>query len=53
MVEDMSADGDFLVPDRTCCYFHKYIGEDAVRAAADRAIEKFRSPSSPDTVPAE
>ena len=40
MVEDITDDGDFLVPDRRCC-FHKHIGESAVRAVADAAIEKY------------
>ena len=39
MIEGITDDGDFLVPDNRCCYFHKHIGEQAVRAAADGAIE--------------
>ncbi|MBR3316473.1 MAG: radical SAM protein [Atopobiaceae bacterium] len=38
MVEDITDDGDYLVPDGRCCYFHKHIGEQAVRDAADAAI---------------
>ena len=41
MIEGITDDGDFLVPDRRCCYFHKHIGEAAVRAVADAAIEKY------------
>ncbi len=39
MVESMSDDGDCLIPDQHCCYFHKHIGEAAVRDAANEAIE--------------
>jgi radical SAM protein with 4Fe4S-binding SPASM domain len=42
MIEGITDDGDYLVPDRRCCYFHKHIGEDAVRAVADAAIRRFR-----------
>ena len=38
MVEGITDDGDYLVPDLRCCYFHKHIGEQAVRKAADAAI---------------
>ena len=38
MVESITDDGDYLVPDARCCYFHKHIGEHAVRKAADAAI---------------
>ena len=41
MIEGITDDGDFLVPDSRCCYFHKHIGEQAVRAAADGAIAKY------------
>lgn len=34
MVEGITDEGDFLVPDRRACYFHKYIGADAVRKTA-------------------
>ncbi len=30
-----------MVPDQRCCYFHKHIGESAIRAVADAAIEKY------------
>lgn len=43
MIEGITDDGDFLVPDARCCYFHKHIGESAVRAVADAAIEKYCS----------
>ena len=32
-----------LVPDSRCCYFHKHVGEQAVRAVADAAILKYQS----------
>ena len=38
MVQDITDDGDFLVPDKRMCYFHKHIGEQVVREAADAAI---------------
>lgn len=41
MLEDMTEAGDFLVPDGRTCFFHKHVGEDAVRAVADEAIRKF------------
>ena len=42
MVQDMTDDGDWLVPDQRCCYFHKHIGEQAVRDVADAAIAKLK-----------
>ena len=41
MVEGITDEGDYLVPDGRCCYFHKHIGENAVRAVADAAIRKY------------
>ena len=41
MLEDMTEDGDFLVPDGRTCFFYKHVGEGAVRAVADKAIEQF------------
>ncbi|MBR3248187.1 MAG: SPASM domain-containing protein [Clostridiales bacterium] len=41
MVESMTEEGDFLVPDKRTCYFHKHIGADAVRKVADEAIKKY------------
>ena len=38
MVQDITDDGDFLVPDKRICYFYKHICEAAVREAADAAI---------------
>ena len=38
MVEDITDDGDYLVPDQRCCFFHKNIGEQALREIADAAI---------------
>ena len=41
MIEGITDEGDYLVPDKRCCYFHKHIGEAAVRAVADAAIRQF------------
>ena len=41
MVQDMTEDGDFLVPDSRCCWFHKYVGESGVREVADAALAKI------------
>ena len=41
MVEGITDEGDYLVPDGRCCYFHQHIGENAVRAVADAAIRKY------------
>lgn len=38
MIQGITDEGDYLVPDDRCCYFHKHIGEAAVREAADAAI---------------
>lgn len=38
MVQGITDDGDYLVPDPRICYFHKHIGEQAVREVADAAI---------------
>ena len=38
MVQGITDDGDFLVPDKRTCFFHKHIGEQAVRETADAAI---------------
>ncbi len=38
MVQDITDDGDFLVPDKRICYFYRHIGAEAVREAADAAI---------------
>ena len=38
MVQDITDEGDFLVPDKRICHFHKHIGERAVREVADAAI---------------
>lgn len=38
MVQDITDEGDFLVPDKRTCFFHKHIGEQAVREVADAAI---------------
>ena len=39
MLQDITDDGDYLVPDKRACYFHKHIGEKAVREVADAAIK--------------
>ncbi len=41
MLQDMTDDGDYIVPDQRSCYFFKHIGEAAVREAADAAIRKY------------
>ena len=33
MVESASEDGNYMIPDQRCCYFHKNIGEDEVRSS--------------------
>lgn len=43
MLQDITDDGDYLVPDSRCCYFHKNIGEKAVREVADEAIKKLKN----------
>lgn len=40
MVEGITDEGDYLVPDPRCCYFHKHFGEEAVRKVCDEAIMK-------------
>ena len=42
MVESITDEGDYLVPDARCCWFYKHIGENAVRAVADAAIMKYQ-----------
>ncbi len=41
MAEGMAKCGSYLAKDERACYFHKHIGEKAVREAADAAIERF------------
>ncbi len=41
MAEGMAKCGSYLAKDERACYFHKHIGEKAVREAADTAIERF------------
>ena len=41
MLAGITDDGDYLVPDPVCCYFHKYIGQNAVREVTDAAISRF------------
>jgi len=38
MVASMTEEGDYLVPDKRCCYFFKHIGADAVHEVADAAL---------------
>ena len=38
MAQDMTDDGDFLVPEARCCFFWKHVGKDAVRDVVDAAI---------------
>ena len=41
MLEGMDDEGDFLHPDPHSCFFHKHVGEEAIRKIADEAIEKY------------
>ncbi len=41
MVADITDEGDFLVPDKNVCYFHKHIGEDNARQFIDEAIAEY------------
>lgn len=41
LVQDMSEDGDYLIPDHRVCWFFKHIGVDAVKEVADAAIKKY------------
>jgi radical SAM protein with 4Fe4S-binding SPASM domain len=41
LVQDMSEDGDYLIPDHRTCWFFKNIGDDGVRNIADEAISLF------------
>ena len=50
MLEGITDEGDYLVPDSRCCYFHKHIGEAAVRKVADEAIRKYCGDST-DQIP--
>jgi radical SAM protein with 4Fe4S-binding SPASM domain len=42
MLEGITEEGDFLVPDSRCCFFQKHVGEAQVRAIADEAIKKIK-----------
>ena len=41
MVESTTPEGDYMVPDSRSCYFHRHIGEEAVRRVADEAIRRY------------
>ena len=41
MLQDITDEGDYLVPDKRACYFHRNIGEKAVREVADAAIKAY------------
>ena len=43
MLESIKDDGDYLIPDERCCYFHKHIGEEKIRKIADKAIKAYVS----------
>ena len=45
MLADTTEEGDYLVPDKRCCYFHKHIGAEAVRAVVDEAIRNWYNPN--------
>ena len=47
MVQDITDDGDYLVPDTRCCYFHKHIGKAAVEEAANAALRDAGLPEKP------
>ncbi|MBR5162866.1 MAG: radical SAM protein, partial [Schwartzia sp.] len=47
MIEGITDEGDYLVPDGRCCYFHKHIGEAAVRETADAAIAEYCRQAKP------
>ena len=46
MIEGITDEGDYLVPDGRCCYFHRQIGEDAVRAAERENMMKIADPDA-------
>lgn len=41
MVNGITDDGDYLVPDPQICWFHKNVGPAAVREVADAALERL------------
>ena len=41
MVQSMTDDGDYLVPDERTCFFFKHVGIDTVREIADEAIKTY------------
>ena len=41
MAQGMAQCGSYFARDERACYFHRHIGEEAVRAVADRAIENL------------
>ena len=47
MLESITEEGDFLVPDQSACWFHKHVGEAGVREAAAEGIRASRASSSP------
>jgi hypothetical protein len=43
MLQGMTDEGDYLVPDPQICWFHKNVGEASVRAVADAALSSTAS----------
>jgi hypothetical protein len=41
MLNGIGDDGDYLIPDPQICWFHKNVGEKAVRDMADAALERL------------
>ena len=41
MAQGMAQCGDHFAKDERACYFHRHIGEQAVREVADEAIKKM------------
>ena len=41
MLNGITDEGDYLVPDPMACWFHKHVGEEAVRKVADDALARL------------
>ncbi len=41
MLNGIGDDRDYLIPDPLICWFHKNVGEKAVRDVADAALERL------------
>jgi radical SAM protein with 4Fe4S-binding SPASM domain len=42
LAQNMTQEGDFLIPDSRICYFFKNVGADAVKQIADQAIRNYQ-----------